>query len=121
MPGGGRALIPKEWTDLEPCPPNPGTHGKPHDLLGSVQDLLRARAVVDSLLTRRTSPNSDEKYKEEENANRATDAELSRSSHSGGSFVGSLQGRTKKAGRRNTSSTDRTGNCQEPGRGDKRS
>jgi hypothetical protein len=54
MPQGGRALIPKEWTDLEALPPDSPAQANPHDnLLGSIRELLHARAVVDALLNRR--------------------------------------------------------------------
>jgi len=54
MPQGGRALIPKEWTDLEALPPDSPTQANPHNnLLGSVRELLHARAIVDALLNRR--------------------------------------------------------------------
>ena len=56
MPQGGRALIPKEWTDLEALPPESPAQANSHNnLLGSVRELLHARAVVDALLNRRNA------------------------------------------------------------------
>jgi hypothetical protein len=56
MPQGGRALIPKEWTDLEALPPESPAQANSHNnLLGSVWELLHARAVVDALLNRRNA------------------------------------------------------------------
>ena len=47
LPDGSRSLIPAAWTDLEgvAAPPTAGT-------LGSVEDLLAARCVLDGLLER---------------------------------------------------------------------
>jgi hypothetical protein len=51
LPQGGRSLVPKEWTDLEVRPRDSPTQAKTDNYLGSigsVHDLLHARAVVDS-------------------------------------------------------------------------
>jgi hypothetical protein len=64
----------------------------PNTILGSVSDLLHARAVVDALLNRRTSQEGDEKSIDKENAHLATHAELSRDPHSGNSGVGNAGG-----------------------------
>ena len=55
LPKGGRALIPKEWTDIEALSQDPSTQDKLHTHLGSIKDLFHARAVVDALLSRRSS------------------------------------------------------------------
>lgn len=44
LPDGSRSLIPAAWTDLEPPP---GTAG---GMLASVEELVRARRLVDGLL-----------------------------------------------------------------------
>ncbi len=45
LPDGSRSLIPAGWTDLEPP-----AHPAPAGTLASVEDLLRARRLVDGLL-----------------------------------------------------------------------
>jgi len=47
LPDGSRALIPAAWTDLEPSPQPPGA-----GTLGSLEDLLAARRLVEGLLAR---------------------------------------------------------------------
>ena len=50
LPDGSKSLIPADWTDLA-LPAQP--HSTPTTtILGSLQDLLHARAVVDALLGR---------------------------------------------------------------------
>ena len=122
LPQGGRALVPKEWTDLEAPPPNSPAQANPQNLLGSVRDLLQAHAVIDALLSRRTSQSgSDDKSIDEENTDRATHAELSRHPHSGNSGMGNPAGGTKKVGRRSSRPTDRSSHSQESGMGGGRS
>jgi len=53
LPDGSKSLIPVDWTDL----PSPAQAQQVHSAqtaatLGSVEDLLHARAVVDALLSR---------------------------------------------------------------------
>jgi len=113
LPQGGRALIPKEWTDLEALPSDSPAQAKSHTLLGSVRDLLHACAVVDALLSRRTSqPGSDEKSIDQENTELATHAELSRHPHSGNSGMGNPAGGTTKVGHRSSRPTDHSSNSQ---------
>src|SRR6516162_10739542 len=122
LPQGGRALIPKEWTDLEALPPDSPAQAKPHTLLGSVPDLLHARAVVDALLSRRTSqPGSDGKSINEENTHLATHAELSRYPHSGNSGMGNPARGTQKPGHRSARPTDCSSKFRESGIGGGRS
>ena len=53
LPDGSKLLIPAAWTDFESSA-NAGE--KPNELVGSFEDLLRARSLVDALLSRRASP-----------------------------------------------------------------
>ncbi|PYU64764.1 MAG: hypothetical protein DMG49_25770, partial [Acidobacteria bacterium] len=111
LPKGSRSLIPQEWTDLGGLPQDSLVPTKPHTILGSVSDLLHARAVVDALLHRRTShEGSDEKSVDKENAHLATPAELSRDPHSGNSGVGNAGGETKNLGHRSSGTTGRPSN-----------
>ena len=111
LPRGGRALIPREWTDLQALSQNSLDQAKPNTQLGSVQDLLHARAVVDALLSRRTSEiGRDEKSVDEENTCLATHAELSRNAHSGDAGMGNAGGETNHLGHHRSGTTDRPSN-----------
>ena len=111
MPKGGRSLIPTEWTDLKAPLQDSPAQAKRNSHLGSIHDLLHARGVVDALLNRRTAQiGSDEKSVDEENAHRATHAELSRHTHSGNSDMGRAGGGTKTLGHRSSGTTDRPSN-----------
>ena len=110
-PKGGRFLIPREWTDLALPPQESVAQAKPNAHLGSINDLLHARAVVDALLSRRTSEiGRDEKSVDKENTCRATHVELSRHPHSENSDMGNAGGRTKSFGHRSSGTTDRASN-----------
>src|SRR5262249_39255150 len=101
LPNGSRSLIPTEWTDLgasqqtAPASANLNLH------LGSVGDLLHARAVVDALLHSRTSSHSsDAKSVGEENHSVATPSELSGHPNSRDTIVARTKKREKNTGDR---------------------
>ena len=122
LPKGGRSLVPKEWTDFEALPHESPAKAKLNTCLGSVSDLLHARAVVDALLSRRApETGNDEKSVDEENTYRATHTELSRHSHSGNAGMGNAGGETKNVGHRSSRTTDGPSNVQGSGIGGKRS
>ena len=53
LPDGSKSLIPVDWTDLaSPAQPQRVRSAQTAATLGSVEDLLRARAVIDALLSR---------------------------------------------------------------------
>lgn len=106
LPKGDRALVPKEWTDLQVLPHCSSAQAKPNTHLGSINDLLHARAVVDALLSRTSETSHDEKSGDEENTYLATHAELSRHPHSGDSGMGNAGGGTKNFGHRSSGTTD---------------
>ena len=107
LPNGSRSLIPVEWTDLDAFPQSPPAPPKPNTHLGSVRDLLHARAVVDALLKRRTpSHGSGEKSVGEESHYLATHSELSRHPHPGNPGLGNDGKRAKDGGDRSSGSTD---------------
>ena len=103
--------MPKEWTDLEVRLRDSPAQAKTNNYLGSigsVPDLLHARAVVDALLHRCTSDQgSSEKSADQENTDRATHAELSRHPHSGNAVMGNTGGGTKDLGDPSPCTTDR--------------
>ena len=116
LPKGGRALIPMEWTDIKGLSQNPPTQDKLHTHLGSIRDLLHARAVVDALLSRRSSEtSSDGKSVDKENAHLATHAKLSRPPYSRNSNVGDAGGATTNPRHRSLGTTDRQGNTHHGG------
>ena len=49
LPDGSRSLIPAEWTDLHGCATAPVCDSS---VVGSIEDLLRSRRVVDALQRR---------------------------------------------------------------------
>jgi hypothetical protein len=53
LPDGSKSLIPVDWTDLaSPAQPQQVRSTQTAATLGSLEDLLHARAVVDALLNR---------------------------------------------------------------------
>jgi len=99
--------MPTEWTDLKTPLQDSPAQARLNGHLGSIHDLLHARGVVDALLNRRTAQTgSDEKSVDEENAHRATHAELSRHPHSGNSGMGNADGGTENLGHCSSGTTD---------------
>ncbi len=57
LPDGSKSLIPVDWTDLaSPAQPQQVRSAQTAATLGSLEDLLHARALVDALLSRLGSP-----------------------------------------------------------------
>ena len=114
LPNGSRSLIPTEWTDLgasqqtAPASTNLNLH------LGTVRDLLHARAVVDALLHRGTSSHgSDAQSVGEENYSVATPSEFSGHPHSRDPNIGKPGKRAKNTGDRTSGAADRASHpCQ---------
>src|SRR5271166_2695765 len=85
LPDGSRSLIPAGWTDLAAMPvaePTAATENDRHHSLARLVDFLRARTILDALLSRVSSPRSDPATTEE--SCRATDSGASRASRSTG-------------------------------------
>ena len=60
LPDGSKSLIPAEWTDLASAVQLPrALRAHTATTLGSLEDLLHARAVVDALLSRLAVPTSE--------------------------------------------------------------
>ena len=114
LPNGSRSLIPTEWTDLGASPQSAPASADPDLHLGSVRDLLHARAVVDALLDSRTSSHSsDAKSVGEENHSVATASELSGHPNSRDPNMGKPGKRAKNTGDRTSVAADRTSHpCQ---------
>lgn len=82
LPDGSKSLIPAEWTNLNPTP-NLAVHSH-GATLGSLDQLLRMRTVVDALLRRLAPAKSDApKPITDEEGNRATTTQLSGQSSAG--------------------------------------
>ncbi len=61
LPDGSKSFIPADWTDLAPAvQPRGAVCAKQTATLGSLEDLLHARTVVDALLGRLARPESEE-------------------------------------------------------------
>ena len=108
LPNGSRSLIPTEWTDLGASQHTAPASANLNPRLGSVGDLLHARAVVDALLHSRTSSHSsDAKSVGEENHSVATPSELSGHPHSRDPDMGKPGKRAKNTGNRTSVADDR--------------
>ena len=60
LPDGSKSMIPADWTDLgSAAQPQKSLSEQSPATLGSLQDLLHARAVVDALLSRIVAPASE--------------------------------------------------------------
>lgn len=60
LPDGSKSMIPVEWTDFAiPAQPKQAPSAQTMPTLGSLADLLQARAVVDALLSRLAAFNSE--------------------------------------------------------------
>ena len=60
LPDGSKSLIPVDWTDLaSPAQPQQVRSAQTAATLGSLEDLLHARAVVDALLSRLAARQSE--------------------------------------------------------------
>src|SRR5689334_13996820 len=83
LPDGSKSLIPADWTDFQIpfCAPQAPA------LVGSLDDLLRLRNLVDTLLARSAEPPVISGADQESHA--ATDSELPRHSGSGDAPGGS--------------------------------
>jgi hypothetical protein len=64
LPDGSKSLVPADWTDLV-SPAHPRTASTP-TALGSLENLLHARAVVDALLDRLASATGEEGHSTKE-------------------------------------------------------
>jgi len=85
LPDQSRAQVPAEWTDLEYA----NSALQPHSSgLGSIDDLLRARSVVDALVNRSLSTTQAADSNLDKERRRATESRLPKSSNSRKSDMG---------------------------------
>ena len=96
LPDGSKSLIPAEWTDFKtatgPSPDFP--------LVGSLEDLLRLRSLVDALLRR--SPDVPLTSGPDQESHAATEPELHRHPHPGDAPVRATRRRAKTDRRRDS-------------------
>jgi hypothetical protein len=106
LPDGSRSLMPVEWTDLDSFKQDSLAAPKQNTHLGSLTDLLHARAVVDALLKRAASRANDEKSADEENNDLAAHSEFLRHPHSRIPSLGNAGERANQANDRRSGATD---------------
>ncbi len=118
LPDGSKSLIPADWTDLVSA--GRRAVSMQTATLGSLEDLLHARAVVDALLSRLAAPES-------ENANSAakkegslaTKSEPLRPSSQRNLCVGNTGERRPDSRDRNPRTAHRQRSCRQPRPGEK--
>jgi hypothetical protein len=82
LPDGIKSMIPAEWTDYASVSrPRQAVSENNHAVLGSIKDLLRARAIMDAPLNRHAAMTS--KAAEEESQRAAKPTESLRSASRG--------------------------------------
>ena len=87
LPDGSKSLVPADWTDFRANKPSVAS------LIGSPDDLLRLRGLVDALLRRANNLPVISLASQESHA--ATESELHRHPHSGDVSLGKTRQRTK--------------------------
>ena len=105
LPDGSKSMIPAEWTDFaSPAQPRHLVSLQTSEMLGSIEDLLHARAITDALLNRFAASTSEAVEKEShcagelsESLRSATRRELS---------LGSDRGRAEVSGHRHVGAAD---------------
>lgn len=93
LPDGSKSLIPAAWTDIDAGPEPEAGAGT----LGSLVDLLHARAVVDGLIHRAAAVSAKDAGQPTEEIPHATDLATGRADHSIAGRVGAA--RSRRSGR----------------------
>ena len=96
LPDGSKSLIPAEWTDFNVTTCSPQNS----ELIGSLDDLLRLRGLVDALQRRGVDVSVTSARDQEGHA--ATTSELHRHPHSGDVPMGATRPPAKTNRRRNS-------------------
>src|SRR5471030_2171643 len=105
LPDGRKSLIPADWTDFK----HPSCAPQDSQLVGSLDDLLRLRGLVDALLRRYADLPVRSGTSQEGHA--ATESELQRYPDSGDAPVGAVRPRPKAGPHRDAGATP----CQSDG------
>jgi len=121
LPDGSKSMIPVEWTDFAiPAQPKqaPSAHTTP--TLGSLEDLLHARAIVDALLSRLTAFNSENaKSTASKESTIAKESNPLRSASQRNLSLGNTARRTQSRGHRHSGAHHCEHDSTQPGRGEK--
>src|SRR5450759_5244753 len=96
LPDGSKSLIPADWTDFK----HPSCAPQDSQLVGSLDDLLRLRGLVDALLRR--SADLPVRSGASQEGHAATESELQRDPDSGDAPVGAVRRRAKTRRNRNS-------------------
>jgi hypothetical protein len=106
LPDGSKSMIPAEWTDFAlPAQLEPASVVPAPPTLGSLEDLLHARAVVDALLSRLAAVANEDSNKESSIARKKP--KPVRSSPRRNLSLGKHARRTQDPGDRNSGTPDR--------------
>jgi len=106
LPDGSKSMIPAEWTSFfSAARPTQAVSVDARATLGSVEDLLHARAITDALLNRLAVIKGEVAEKESPLARKPS--ESLRSASRGKQSVGSSAGRATASGHRHPGTADR--------------
>ncbi|MCP5113468.1 MAG: hypothetical protein GY953_21755 [bacterium] len=112
LPDGSKSLIPAAWTDFDSAARSPQQQ---RPLVGSLEDLLRTRFLVDALLNRAAgSTEAPATPVTEQESHAPTTAEVQRHPDPGRTRLGTGQRRAKTARRRSPGPPDHPGRPGEP-------
>ena len=104
LPDGSKSMVPAEWTNFA-LPTQPERTPSAAATIGSLEDLLHARAVVDALLSRLAVVANEDTAKETPLARKKS--EPVRSSPRGNVSLGNVGRRTQDRRDRNSGTTHR--------------
>jgi len=106
LPDGSKSMIPADWTDYSSATrPREAVSVQATAALGSIEDLLHARAIADALLNRLAATASEAAEKECPLASKPS--ESLRSASRGKQSLGSPAGRATASGHRRSGTADR--------------
>jgi len=120
LPDGSKSLIPADWTDLASATRAHRAISTQTAMLGSLDDLLHARAVVDALLSRLAAPESEHaKSVAKQEGTLATKSEPLRPSSPRNRPVGNTGERRQNSRDRNSRTAHHQRGCRQPRPGEK--
>ena len=120
LPDGSKSLLPAAWTDL--AAPTQTLSAPTPTTLGSLEDLLHARTIVDALLGRLAPVNGEDgnSAQTKESTRAQQNSEPVRSGPRRNHSLGNSRRGTQKPGRSNPGKAHRSGPFQRPGKGEER-